>query len=744
MKLAEIRTEAGLRELKSAWNALLDESAPHAIFLTWEWLTAWSSAYRDLGKMRILAAYDDSGVLRGIAPLLEGKARKYGQMVSMLSFLGDGSNDSDYLDFVAASGWEQPVCDAFRSRLEEELTRGAVLRFNEIPETSFILPLLKDLSETRGRVSTAEDVACATVKLPARWEDYLGILRPRFRTKVRSVLRALEGRPEVKFGFCETLEQAERLLPILFDLHRKRWAVAGKPGVFGWKQKREFYFHLSAELLKRGWLRFSWLEWNGTVLACQYGFEYRGAYSQLQEGYEPASESWNVGVGLRAWSIREFIMQGVREYDFLAGTGRHKSDWGAETKNSKRIALAKATYRNILFCRGHHWEFAIREALKRTRPGKLLSERLSHRLPVPVNSAPNVGAKSAAKEWIGKAAANCYFYLRGPKLLQPVRAQYQISPSPDGAATRFSWKKRSEPSARILYYHRVNEDRDPFFPSISTRLFDQEMRHLALHYKVVTLREMLTRLEQGSPEPLLAITFDDGYQDNYQNAFPILQRYSLPATIFLTTGSVDSRQALWFEQLAEALKKSARESLDLEIDIPRRFWLRTEAERLEANRGIFDLLRRLADVERRQWLEYILRDLAVAIEDRTNKMLTWDDVRLMKAHGIDFGGHTVTHPFLSRLTPERVAWEVGECKRRIEDELQDAVDCFAYPNGREEDFGKWNKEAIRSAGYRAAVTTIWGQNYRTTDPLELRRGGPWEASPALFAYKMDWYELTGG
>jgi peptidoglycan/xylan/chitin deacetylase (PgdA/CDA1 family) len=116
----------------------------------------------------------------------------------------------------------------------------------------------------------------------------------------------------------------------------------------------------------------------------------------------------------------------------------------------------------------------------------------------------------------------------------------------------------------------------------------------------------------------------------------------------------------------------------------------------------------------------------------------------MKAQGIDFGGHTVTHPFISKLSPERVTWEAGECKRRVEEELQAPVEHFAYPNGREQDFGEWNRELIRQTGYRAAVTTIWGLNDGSTDRMELRRGGPWEETSALFAYKLDWYELVNG
>ena len=592
---------------------------------------------------------------------------------------------------------------------------------------------MRKVAESRNWLFTEQEAPCGTVRLPETWESFLGILKPRFRTKVRSVLRNLEARPEVRFGISQTPAEVQRLLPILFDLHARRWAEVGKPGVFGQPGKRDFYARLSAQLLERGWLRFSWLEWNGTVLACQYGFVYQGVYSQLQEGYEPASEHWNAGIGLRAWSIREFIRQGVREYDFLGGIGRHKSDWGAEVKHSRQIVLANRSYKNVLFCFGPAWEMRTREFLKEALPAKVLAARQAR-------LKRQSGSEFSARQWVRQTAANCYIHCQLPKLMQPLRSRYQL------ALPKLSLQKRQEASARILYYHRVNDDGDPFFPAMATALFEEEMRYLAQHYKVVSLPDLVKHLENGSPTRMLAITFDDGYQDNYENAFPVLQRYGLPATIFLATGSIDSRQPLWFEQLAGAVKKTSLDHLDLEIDIPRRVWLRTTAERLEANGAIFSLLRVLPDDQRLDSLDVVLRQLGdpEADRDRHGKMLTWDQIRIMKSQGIDFGGHTVTHPFIARLTPEQVTWEVGECKRRIEDELQLPVECFAYPNGREEDFGKWNKNAIRSAGYRAAVTTIWGLNYCSTDPMELRRGGPWEQTSSLFAYKMDWYELTEG
>lgn len=736
MRVMEIRDEAGLRELKPVWQELLGATASNTIFQSWEWAAAWWAAYGSDGDLRILEVLDDTGVPRGIAPLRAGTMRRYGRSAPALSFLGDGSNDSDYLDFILAAGCEAPVMAAVNEYLAGELRRGTVVQLNEIPEHSPSFAPLAGLAAAKKLIWQGSDVPCGSVPLPDSWSDYLAMLRPRFRSKIRSVLRNLEGRPEVSFGICRTAEDLDRLLPVLFDLHTRRWAHDGKPGVFGWKQKREFYSVLSRLLLERGWLRFTWLGWNDRILACQYGFGYKGVYSQLQEGYEPAAEHWNPGIALRAWSVQQFIQEGLREYDFLGGIGRHKSDWGALVKQSKRIALAGTTLRNVLVCRGPEWEVRAREALRRIAPEKVLRAREAF-----LTRRQNGHARpQPGQSWLRQAAAHCYVRSPLPAMVRPVRDRYRLLSSKERG---ISWEKRSEVSGRILYYHRVNDDNDPFFPACPTQIFERQISFLARYYRVLALSELLDSLERGDRcGSAVAMTFDDGYQDNYRYAFPILRRYGLPATIFLTTGSMDDRQPLWFERLAEALQKTGREFLDLEIDLPRRFWLRTPAERLESNGRIFGLLRTLPDETRRCCLEEVLRRLdAPQTTDRRNRMLTWDQAREMKQHGITFGGHTVSHPFLSRMAPEQADWEVSESKRRIEAELQSPVDHFAYPNGREEDFAGWSKDVLRTAGYRAAVTTIWGVNYRSTDRFELRRGQPWEADPALFACKLDWYQL---
>jgi len=744
MRVVEVRQESQLESLRAEWNNVLRDSASKTIFLTWEWVSAWWSAYGNAGDLRILLALDESDTLRGIAPLRKQMVRNYGRSFSALSFIGDGSNDSDYLDFVVARGFETPVMEAFRSHWYSETETGALLLLNEIPAGSPNFASLKGFGERKDSLWTEADVPCACVSLPDTWEDYLGSLRSRFRTKVRSVLRNLEGRPEVSFGFFRTWAQVQSVLPVLFELHTRRWAQEAKPGVFGWDRKREFYFSVSRAFLEQKWLRICWLKWKEKIVACQFGFVYGNSYFQLQEGYNPDCQHWNVGMGLRAWSIRKYLEEGVRQYDFLAGVDSHKTDWGSEIKLSKRVVLARANLATTVFARGPKWAEAAKDSIKKVLPEKALAARRARleRQRIAAFNGEQAGRNSRSSELLRSVASNCYFYLRLPTLAQRVSRQYQISVSPNGGRPKLGLQRREQPTARILYYHRVNDENDPFSPAISTTLFEQEMRILSRHHKVVSLSEMLIRLAGESSEPVIVVTFDDGYQDNFHNAFPILRRYGLPATIFLTTGGIDQTEALWFEQLAQAIKRTSKEFIDLEMDLPRRLWMRTPTERLEANDRLFRLLREMPDAERRQWLDFTFQQLAVGAErDSRNRMLTWDQIRLMEKGGITFGGHTVTHPFLSRLPQEQAAWEVGECKRRIEEELQCPADYFAYPNGRNEDIVDSNRELLRNSGYRAAVTTIWGMNYPSTDLMTLRRGGPWETSQANFAAKLDWYQL---
>src|SRR5262249_2044625 len=124
-------------------------------------------------------------------------------------------------------------------------------------------------------------------------------------------------------------------------------------------------------------------------------------------------------------------------------------------------------------------------------------------------------------------------------------------------------------------------------------------------------------------------------------------------------------------------------------------------------------------------------------------MLSWDEVDALRGLGFSIGAHTVTHPVLSRLSPERAWEEIHGSKVAIEKVLGDAVHAFAYPNGGPEDYDSTVTRLVRDAGFGCALTTRRGLNNADTPLLELRRGGPWEHHLPTFALKLGYYAATG-
>jgi hypothetical protein len=142
-----------------------------------------------------------------------------------------------------------------------------------------------------------------------------------------------------------------------------------------------------------------------------------------------------------------------------------------------------------------------------------------------------------------------------------------------GAAFPFV-KKRKGPSLQILTYHRVNDEHDPFFPATPVDVFEKQMAYVGRRHHVCALDEAVERFWLGDlPDNAVAITFDDGYRDNYLHAFPIVKSLSLPMTIFLATDAIGTGRTLWHDRVFSAFRDTVvpaiRESESWDKSSPR-------------------------------------------------------------------------------------------------------------------------------------------------------------------------------
>jgi peptidoglycan/xylan/chitin deacetylase (PgdA/CDA1 family) len=167
------------------------------------------------------------------------------------------------------------------------------------------------------------------------------------------------------------------------------------------------------------------------------------------------------------------------------------------------------------------------------------------------------------------------------------------------------------------------------------------------------------------------------------------------------------------------------------------------AARLHALTQTLAHFKRVPDEERHRALEALLTALGVTDQRGfKNLMLSWDDVHALRGLGFTIGAHTVNHPILSRVTPQRAWTEILGSRTMIESACGAAPRAFAYPNGGAAEYTETVKRLVREAGFSCAVTTRFGLNTSNTDPWELRRGGPWEHHLPTFALKLAWYRLA--
>jgi peptidoglycan/xylan/chitin deacetylase (PgdA/CDA1 family) len=271
----------------------------------------------------------------------------------------------------------------------------------------------------------------------------------------------------------------------------------------------------------------------------------------------------------------------------------------------------------------------------------------------------------------------------------------------------------------ILAYHRVvdvpNEDQFPFdieLVSASVIQFTQQMEYIKAHYQPITFATLLQYLDRGDKPPRGAaiVTFDDGFADNYHNAFPVLRRLDMPATIFLSTGYIDSQETFWYEKLSYAVM-TTRANVVVTSTLGSLTINNKAASRRELIASVVLKLKLVPDDVRLASLEDLYAQLLPGHKwphDPRSGPVTWDQVKEMSANNIEFGSHSVTHPVLSRVTLDKLAFEVEHSKHRIESELQKPIQVIAYPVGGVEAFDDNVRAAVKKAGYRLGVSYVPG------------------------------------
>jgi CelD/BcsL family acetyltransferase involved in cellulose biosynthesis len=331
------------RELQGEWENLYHRCANATPFNSWDWLFSWWQSYGHGRHLRIVTFRRD-GALIGVVPLyLCVERSQLGLGARVMRFVGDGSSDSDYLNWIVPPEHESECASALTDWLLAMTDWDAVV-LREMPAGRALQGAIQAAANRARWLVRLEDSGCGVLELPKSLEEFLRARQSRFRTKIRSLLKKLD-QGDFIFESDSDRRDLRKRLRSLFELHQSRWQDAGQAGVFGDRSKRLFYARFAPRYMRKGWLRLYSLRSEERYLAHQLCFEDRGVIYLLQEGFDVSDPSSSYGQMLRAAVVRHLIHNGTNRYDFLGGYSSHKVSWGAEEHRTFHLVVARKSPR---------------------------------------------------------------------------------------------------------------------------------------------------------------------------------------------------------------------------------------------------------------------------------------------------------------------------------------------------------------------------------------------------------------
>ena len=298
--------------------------------------------------------------------------------------------------------------------------------------------------------------------------------------------------------------------------------------------------------------------------------------------------------------------------------------------------------------------------------------------------------------------------------------------------THFLGSLPERDSLLVLNYHRIgtpnDDDFDPALFSATASELDEHLNYLKRNHAMVTLEEALAfvdgALRSKRRHCRVLLTFDDGYLDNYEAAFPVLRAHGVQGVFFLATGMVGTASVPWWDHIAYLMKTARHRRFRLEYPVRR--LVDIDEDGLGAS--LREVLKAYKDPANTN-PERFIRELAeqakgASLPETQRRFLNWEEAREMIGGGMAIGSHTHSHPVLSQMEPESQRQELAGSRALLREHLGIEADVLAYPVGSPVSFSDETRQLAQEAGYRAAFSFYGGTNLPgTTRRHDVKRVG---------------------
>ncbi len=691
MKLTIIDNIDNFYILQKEWNELLANSNNDTIFLRWEWLYNWWLVYgRGACRLFVIIVRDNKQLI-GIAPFYIKMHMKFFREIN---FLGSNIVCSDYLDFILLKGKEEAALSSICFFLKQHEEYWDILHLSDMPSVSSSINFVGSFFKKYKKRIKEQYTSCPYINLNLPWNDiynsYASILKNIIRRKSKKIEKSDSGLVEIKPD-----DDIEKFFSEFLRLNKLSLQKRGIRSPFYEKDFLEFHRKIIRALFGKEKIKFYFLKKDGKYIAGIYILIHGTKYYYYQSGFDPTFENDSPGTLLFHYCIKAAYENGVKEFDFLRGNEPYKRNWTEHARTNVKISVFNCTTKGRLL----GYIDNLIEFVKKNRNLKGMHLYIA-------------SANKKIKRLLKMAIAAVFFY---SGVFFIVRAINNLT------------GKR----LTIVSYHRFSDkpvyDIDESLPYlfVSQASFELQIKFFKKFYNIIKFSDLnkLNRYDKLPPNSLI-ITIDDGYEDNYTVAYPILKKYNVPATIYLATDNIGNSNIYWWDELYYILTILNKNKVLYQTHL--------------RSSHSFDLMKRFKDDPAslfsclnhldKSKIYSLLESLRKLIPDEhnlisSNKFLDWEQIIEMRSH-VDFGSHTCSHSSFEALDEQSIISELTQSKDIIKKAVGSRVISFAYPAGHH---SKKAAELVQEAGYSYAVTLDRGLN-DLEDRYALKRINIWEGA----------------
>jgi peptidoglycan/xylan/chitin deacetylase (PgdA/CDA1 family) len=259
---------------------------------------------------------------------------------------------------------------------------------------------------------------------------------------------------------------------------------------------------------------------------------------------------------------------------------------------------------------------------------------------------------------------------------------------------------------------------NPFKSIVSVRAFKTQLERVERSYPIVPLGEAIRGIEPKIKRDKVALTFDDGYEDNYNVVFPILEEKGLKATFFVSTDFIGSGRPQWDWEILTNLRETNRDK----VRVGKVTIAKTSDESSTA--FAFRVIEHLKSSNLSS-LQQVLEDLREkppkGLSVESTRCMDWEEVRTLRKAGMEIGAHGVTHRSMARIDPAESFNEIVKSKEVVESKTGNPCEHFAFPFGKRLDYNQQLIDWVRNAGFKSCLLNVHGYNRESDSNFSLRR-----------------------